>query len=179
MGATKGVPALSARFGERTLVMVLADLAGFTRAVAGLEAVEIAEILDRFYVKCGQEVAAWGGRVVKFSGDNCLAVFDVAAARDAVGCAVALRDAVTAIAADGDLDLDLGANVHLAKVATGGFGGNSTPFDDVIGMGVIHTYRMGAGPGIRISEPVYRKLPNDERGPWRKHQPPATYTLKP
>jgi class 3 adenylate cyclase len=178
MGATKSVRALSARFAERTLVMVLADLAGFTRAVAGLQAVEIAEVLDRFYVMCEEQVAAWGGRVVKFSGDNCLAVFDVAAARDAVGCAVALRDAVSAIAAAADLDLDLGANVHLAKVATGRFGGEWAPTDDVIGVGVIHTYRMGAGPGIRISEPVYRKLPNDERGSWRKHQPPATYSLE-
>ena len=159
--------------------MVLADLAGFTRAVAGLRAVEIAEVLDRFYVMCEEQVAAWGGRVVKFSGDNCLAVFDAAAARDAVGYVVAVRDEVSGIAAADDLDLDLGANVHLAKVATGRFGSESAPTDDVIGVGVIHTYRMGAGPGIRISEPVYRGLPNGERGSWRKHQPPATYTLTP
>jgi class 3 adenylate cyclase len=179
MGARRSVPARSTRLAERTLVMVLADLAGFTRAVAGLQAVEIAEVLDRFYVTCEEQVAAWGGRVVKFSGDNCLAVFDVASARDAVGCAVALRDAVSELAAVTDLDLDLGANVHLATVATGRFGGASAPTDDVIGVGVIHTYRMGAGPGIRISEPVYRKLANDERGSWRKHQPPATYTREP
>jgi class 3 adenylate cyclase len=177
MEATTSVRAL--RFEERTLVMVLADLAGFTRAVGHLRAIEIAELLDRFYAMCGEQVAARGGRVVKFSGDNCLAVFEPAAARDAVGCAVALRDAVSSIAAAGGLDLDLGANVHLATVASGRFGGEWAPSDDVIGVGVFHTYRMGAGPGIRISEPVYRNLPNDERGPWRKHQPPATYSLEP
>jgi adenylate cyclase len=179
MAATRGVPALSERFEERTLVMVLADLAGFTRAVGHLQAIEIAKVLDRFYAMCGEQVAAWGGRVVKFSGDNCLAVFDAVAARDAVGWAVGLRDAVSSIAAEEGLDLDLGANVHLATVATGRFGGEWAPSDDVIGVGVIHTYRMGAGPGIRISEPVYRKLPSDERGSWRKHQPPATYSLEP
>jgi adenylate cyclase len=178
MGATKSVRAPAGHFEERTLVMVLADLAGFTRAVGHLQAVEIAEVLDRFYAMCGEQVAARGGRVVKFSGDNCLAVFDAVAARNAVGCAVGLRDAVWSLATDEGLDLDLGANVHLATVATGRFGGEWAPSDDVIGVGVIHTYRMGAGPGIRISEPVYRKLPNDERGSWRKHQPPATYSLQ-
>ncbi len=44
--------------------------------------------------------------------------------------------------------------------------------------GVLHVFRMGAGPAIRVSEPVYRKLPNDERGGWAKHQAPATYTLQ-
>lgn len=179
MGASKQARVLAARFEERTLVMVLADLAGFTRAVGHLRALEIAEVLDHFYVMCGELVAAWGGRVVKFSGDNCLAVFDVAGARDAVGCVVALRDAVSLMAAERRLELDLGANVHLATVATGRFGGESAPTDDVIGVGVIHTYRMGAGPGIRISEPVYRKLPAHQRRPWRKHQPPATYSLEP
>jgi hypothetical protein len=47
-----------------------------------------------------------------------------------------------------------------------------------MGAGVIHVFRMGAGPGVRISEPVYRKLPSGERTPWRKNQPPATYTLE-
>jgi hypothetical protein len=46
---------------------------------------------------------------------------------------------------------------------------------DVVGAGVIHTFRMGSGPGVRISEPVYRKLPSARRGSWSKHQPPATY----
>lgn len=47
----------------------------------------------------------------------------------------------------------------------------------VSGARVIHTFRMGSGAGIRISEPVYRELPSDRRGRWTKHQPPATYTL--
>jgi hypothetical protein len=36
---------------------------------------------------------------------------------------------------------------------------------------------MGGGAGIRISEPIYRKLPNERRGPWQKSKPPATYAL--
>ena len=178
MGASEDAGALAARFEERSLVLVLADLAGFTHAVAHLPVVAIAEVVDRFYSLCGELVAAHGGRVVKFSGDNCLAVFDPVAAPDTVACAVAVRDAVQSMGHDSQLDLDLGANVHLATVVTGSFGVGSAATDDVVGVGVIHTYRMGAGPGIRISEPVYRKLPSSERTPWRKHQPPATYSLE-
>jgi hypothetical protein len=47
----------------------------------------------------------------------------------------------------------------------------------VLGAGVNHVFRMGSGPGIRVSEPVYRKLPSDERAPWTKRQAPATYTF--
>jgi class 3 adenylate cyclase len=163
---------------EQTLVLVLADLAGFTRAVAGLPSLDMADVVDRFYLLCDDLVPAHRGRIVKFAGDNCLAVFEPASAPDAVACVVALRDAVRSMGRDAGLDLDLGVNIHLSTVATGSFGGPSFPVDDVMGAGVFHMYRMGAGPGIRISEPVYRKLPSPERSQWRKHQPPATYSLE-
>jgi hypothetical protein len=34
----------------------------------------------------------------------------------------------------------------------------------------------GLSAGIRISEPVYRQLPNDRRPGWTKNRPPATYS---
>ncbi len=74
--------------------------------------------------------------------------------------------------------LDVGANIHLSVVVEGELGTGASRRYDILGAGVIHVFRMGAGPGIRISEPVYRQLPNNERGPWKKQQPPATYTLQ-
>ncbi len=71
----------------------------------------------------------------------------------------------------------MGANIHLSVVVEGQLGTGDSRRYDILGAGVIHVFRMGAGPGIRISEPVYRQLPNDARGPWKKQQPPATYTL--
>jgi adenylate cyclase len=178
MGSSTDAPVRNSRFEERTLVLVLTDLAGFTRAVAGLTPFEIVDLLDRFFAVCGELVNAHAGRVVKFTGDGCLAAFEPDHAPDAVACVQAVREAVVSIAEELDLDLDMGANIHLAKVITGVFGAPYTPIDDVMGMGVIHTFRMGGGPGIRISEPVYRKLPSSERTPWRKNQPPATYTFE-
>ncbi len=169
-------PATRAPLTECRRVVLLADLAGFTRAVAPLRVLEIAELVDRFYELAADTVEAHGGRVVKFVGDGCLAVFDESAAIAAVDCAYSLRDPVRSLGAEYDIALDVGANVHLATVVEGVFGHGPSAAHDVVGAGVIHTYRMGAGAGIRISEPVYRKLPNDARSGWNKHQPPATYT---
>jgi hypothetical protein len=86
-----------------------------------------------------------------------------------------LRWRVRALGAEHDLDLDLGA--HISTVAEGAFGLGGAY--EIVGMGVIHLFRMGGDAGTRISEPpVYRMLPSDRRSPWRKRQPPAIYALE-
>ncbi len=162
-------------FSERRVVTVVVDLAHFTRAVAGMDSVAIAGVIDRFYTEASSILTASGGRVVKYLGDGCLAVFPADGAVEAVGAVEELGGRVRELAAELGLEMGMGANVHACTVAEGEFGADSTY--DIIGAGVIHVFRMGGGPGIRISEPVYRKLPSDRRGAWTKHQPPATYTL--
>ena len=134
----------------------------------------LASLVETFY-RAGEEViSSQEGRVVKFIGDGCLAVFEPDDAVRAVDAVEQLRSRVRSIGADHGVELDLGANVHLSTVAEGDFGLHGTY--ELVGMGVVHTFRMGSGAGTRISEPVYRKLPSDRRAPWRKRQPPATYT---
>jgi len=157
-------------------VILIADLAGFTRAVGPLETTELAELVHRFYAAAAARVEDHGGRVVKFIGDGCLALFDEDAALAAVACARELAPTVRELGAEAGIALDVGANVHMATIAEGEFGAGASAGFDVIGAGVIHAFRMGAGPGIRVSEPVYRRLPNDQRGAWKRRQPPATYT---
>jgi len=159
---------------ERRLVMVMVDLAGFTKAIAPLSSMQLAQLVDDFYRLMAEAVDACGGRVVKFVGDGCLAVFDEDAAVDAVRLVHDVVEPVRALGQVHGVALDVGANVHMSVVVEGEFGGRAT---DVVGAGVVHVFRMGAGAGIRISEPVYRQLPNDQRGPWKKQQPPATYTF--
>jgi hypothetical protein len=74
--------------------------------------------------------------------------------------------------------VDLSSKVHLAVVAEGEYGPADDARYDVIGSGVNHLFLMGGAPGVRISEPVYRKLPNSVRGRWAKRQSPATYELE-
>lgn len=163
----------SADVRERQLAIVLVDLAHFTQAVAGLGLHELASIVDAFYRTADAVVSQHRGRVVKFVGDGCLAVFEPDDVLHALAAMEVLRSRVRELGAEHNLDMDMGANVHVSTVAEGKFGPLGSL--DIVGMGVVHAFRMGGGPGIRISEPVYRRLTSDRRSPWRKHQPPAVY----
>jgi class 3 adenylate cyclase len=161
-------------FTERKLVIMVVDLAGTTKAVARLDATEVARLINSFFASCGEAVSAHRGRIVTFLGDGCLAVFDEKCATDALDAAFALKSAVAALSKDFGVNVELGVNIHQAVVAEGNF--EPDGHYNVMGTGVNYTFLMGGGPGIRISEPVYRQLPSDSRSPWNKHRPPATYT---
>jgi class 3 adenylate cyclase len=162
-------------FPERQLVLVVVDLANFTHSVRGLDAPAIAGVVDGFYHQAHHAAADHGGRVVKYLGDGCLVVFPADRAVDAVDFVESLRDQVAGMVTPSGNRLGLGVNMHSATVAEGEFGPDR--HYDVVGAGVVHTFRMGGGEGIRMSEPVYRKLPSDRRSGWTKRQVPATYTL--
>lgn len=170
-----GSSAPKARFTERKLVLLVVDLAGTSRAVASFDAVKLAELTSAFFAICSDAVVAHGGRVVKYMGDGCFAVFDEEQGVAAVSAALDIRSRIDDFRKEYGVDVELGANVHQAVVAEGAFDPDGQY--DVMGVGTIHAFRMGAGPGIRISEPVYRQLPSGERGPWHKHKPPAVYTF--
>jgi adenylate cyclase len=166
---------------ERKLALVTIDLMGFTRGAAGVPAIELARFLDAYYRGCAEVIGRYGGRIVKFMGDGCFAVFDESRAADAVSCVRELQPTIEALRG-GPFPTRgpaMGSNVHLAVVAEAELGAESDRRYDVVGEGVNHLFRMGGGAGIRISEPVYRALPNDQRGPWRKQRPPAAYVFEP
>ena len=164
---------------ERELALMTVDLQGFTRVVRGTSAVELAAFLDAYYRLCALVVTRHHGRVVKFMGDACFAVFGHDHCVDAVDCALDLQREVTTLRGiAGTPPLPLGANVHLATIADGEIGPEHDRRYDVFGEGVNHLFRMGGGVGVRISEPVYRALPEDRRGPWKGSRPLATYVLE-
>jgi len=165
-------------FKEEKLVLFMADLAGFARATAAMDALGVADFLADWYARCGNAVTSHGGDIVKFMGDACFATFPEDGAARAIDAAVALRGESCELAKARSVRVDLGANVHLAVVAAGELDIAGQKHRDVFGSAVNHLFRMGAGPGVRISEPVYRQLENERRGPWRKEKPPATYTLR-
>lgn len=157
--------------------LLLADLVGYTQFAATLEAAPLAAFLDEFYAACAAAVARHGGTVVKFIGDSCLATFPADAAAAAIDCARAIEVDARALGARHGRHISASANIHVATVATGEIGPEGCRQRDVIGAGVNHCFLMGGGAGLRISEPAYRQLPADLRNVWRKHRPPATYTL--
>ena len=66
--------------------MVMVDLAGFSKAIGPLSSMQLAELVDAFYRLMADAIESHGGRVIKFVGDGCLAVFDEADAVAAVAC---------------------------------------------------------------------------------------------
>jgi class 3 adenylate cyclase len=168
-------PRASARFSERKLVLLVVDLAGTTRLVSRFDSVQLAELINAFFAVCGAAVTGHGGRIVTFLGDGCLAVFPEGGGGAAIDAANDINKGLDAIRRDYGIDAEIGVNIHQSVVAEGDFEPDGKY--NVMGTGVIHTFRMGGGPGMRISEPIYRQLPNDRRGVWDKHRPPATYTL--
>jgi class 3 adenylate cyclase len=141
-----------------------------------MDAMTIATFTNDWYREAASTIRGAGGRVVKFMGDACLATFPDACAVEAVDAALSLRRGAAALGERLGLSLDLGVNVHLAIVAAGELGPDDDLRYDVLGNEVNHLFTMGHGPGVRISEPVYRALPNKRRGSWEEHRPPATYS---
>ena len=158
-------------------IIVLLDLAGYTKAFQTTSDEKMAVSLHDYYVACEEIITARGGDVIKFMGDACLAVFPVDHPMDAVESVREVQARLAAVAKGHQIPLELGANLHMASVIEGEFGTGSSKRKDILGRGVNQTFLLGRGPGIRISEPVYRALPSHARSPWNRHKPPAVYHL--
>lgn len=160
------------------LVLVLADLAGYARAFREHDDTAMAAFLDQFYHLCEKSVTIPHGRIVKFIGDACHAVFRGDAAHEAVRAILEVRTGVQALAAQAGIQAELGANLHQGVVVEGLFGGPIHRQYDVIGRAMNDTAMMGRGPGVRISDPVYQQLESGAREMWRRVEPPVTYTFE-
>jgi class 3 adenylate cyclase len=158
-------------------IIVVLDLAGFARLFQTETDERMAHVVHDYYAACEEVIAKRGGRVIKFMGDGCLAVFPVENAANAVGAVLDMRSRIAEISSQHRISTELGANLHLSSVIEGEFGTGSSKRSDILGRGVNQTFLLGRGAGIRISEPVYRALPSSARSPWNKHKPPAVYHL--
>jgi adenylate cyclase len=157
---------------ESKLVLLAADLAGYARASASLDALVIARFLDGWYGDCAQAIKPRGGRIVKFMGDAVLAVFPEDHALAAVEAASDLRARCAGLA----WQVDVGVNVHTAIVAEGELGPDGDRRYDVLGSGVNDLFLMGAAAGIRITEAIYRQLPAEQHAHWQAGKTIGTYT---
>lgn len=166
-------------FTPRKRVLVVADLINYTRLAKKLDNLETAAFIDEYYRLCYQLIAPAGGRIVKFLGDACLAVFPPERCLEAVDAVAELSRKVGELGSSRQLPfpIRLGANVHMSVIIEGEFGPAETAHYDVLGEGVNFTFLLGRGEGIRISEPVYRKLPSERRSPWERVKPPTRYVL--
>jgi class 3 adenylate cyclase len=165
-------------FASRTVVVLVADLEGFAKAFKTRTDAEMAALLDRYYGVAEDTIVDGGGRIVKFIGDALLAVFPESGAAPAVSAASALSRDIERLGREMGIPVRVGVSVHMGPAIEAEFGKGASRRRDVIGRTVNQTFLLGRGPGVRISEPVYRKLPSSERTPWSKNKPPAVYVLE-
>jgi len=164
-------------FTSSRLVIFVGDLGGFALACRERSDAEVARFLDRYYAMADAVLSEAGGRVVKFMGDAVLATFPAEEAAAAVHAAVTLDVSTERLAREHAMPVTTGVNLHLGTVVEAELGRGASRRPDVVGRAVNQAFLLGGGPGIRISEPVYRSLPSGERSPWTKRRPPAVYFL--
>jgi len=167
----------SEAFASTTLVVFVADLDGYAKSFRTHRDDEMARFLDKYYRVADDVLREAGGRIVKFIGDSVLAAFDSDAAPAAVGAALALREAVETVGRNTGIPVRLGVNLHMGPVVDAELGQGPSRRRDIIGRTVNQAFLLGRGPGVRMSEPVYRKLPSEDRTPWTRNKPPAVYVL--
>jgi class 3 adenylate cyclase len=165
-------------FASTPVVLLVADLDGFARLFKTRTDAEMAMFLDRYYSVAEDTIQEASGRIMKFIGDALLAVFPESEAAAAVAVAAKLRRAVEEVGLRMGMSVRIGVSVHLGPAVETELGKGPSRRRDVIGRTVNQTFLLGRGPGIRISEPVYRRLPSAERTPWGKNKAPAVYVLE-
>lgn len=154
---------------ERTLVLLLSDLAGFAKWAGGVSCLEVAAVLDEHYRRFVSEVTGRGGTVIKFLGDAGLAVFEPSDVGKAIECARALAGP------HAEPRMSAGVRVHRATVAYGRLGPPEHDPVDVVGPGVNALFMMRGTRGIRISDAVWDALDPAARDGFEAEGDPPTY----
>lgn len=163
-----------ADFVEEERLVMLIDIAGALRAMDDMTDTRMASYLDTFYHRCTRHVVESGGEVIKYVGDACLATFPPENLERAIGAVAALRSEFVGNR-DARSTADIGINAHVGNVVIGEFG--PLRRRDIMGRAVSTTFLLGGGPGIRLTERAFRRLPDAARERWRKVKPPTTYTV--
>jgi class 3 adenylate cyclase len=160
---------------EQEVVVLFADLRGFTRFSEEREAAAVVRELNELLAVQAEIVVACGGDVDKFVGDRVMAVFlkDERAAGTAFACARELIARVHAATRGRDGALSLGVGIHAGSAVVGSIGSAARRDFTAIGHTVNLASRLcdRAGPWeVMVSEDVAAALSAAERAPLRANE---------
>jgi adenylate cyclase len=127
---------------EQEVVVLFADLRGFTRMAEHKLPYDIVFFLNRYFEAVGTAVARSGGITNQFTGDGVMALFGVAAgpaagARDALAAARSLVAAVQtlgrSLATELDQPLAIGIGIHAGPAVVGRMGHGEATYLTAVG----------------------------------------------
>jgi len=136
---------------EREIVILFADIRGFTTLAEGRLPYDVVFVLNRYFAAMGRAVEAAGGRVDKFIGDGVMALFGIesdarAASRAALDAARLMSERLEELnrSLHGELDqpLRIGIGIHIGPTIVGEMGYGSAVAMTAIGDAVNTASRL-------------------------------------
>ena len=168
--------ALPARLQKTNAILLTTDILRSVRVAEQLKQNDESFIafLDDYYHLCSKMIKGHGGDLIKYMGDATLSIFPS-------DDPVAPIDAIQQIRADFPSicdafrisRTDIKAALHIGDVVVGELGPEG--YRDVLGSAVNTLFQIEGKGNVTISETLYRKLPSDQRTPWRKQSAPTVY----
>jgi len=151
---------------KREVVILFADIRGFTPISEGLSPEAIIHLVNRHFARMIDAIQTQRGIIVDFLGDAILAFFDPLdgpmepAVRRAIIAAMELQAAMEAenLAEPGYPALHLGIGLHAGEVVVGNIGSESRAKYGIIGSAVNLTHRIqgqAQGGEVVVSEEVF------------------------
>ena len=149
---------------RRTATVLFADLSGYTAVAARLDPESVKRQLERILGRLGEEVAAYGGYVDKFMGDNVMAIFGAPVAhgddaeravRAGLGMQGAMGEVNEPLAAQHGVTFELCVGINTGEVLAGHVGDSYTVIGDTVN--VAARLQAAARPGsVTVGEATYR-----------------------
>ncbi len=162
----KLIKALTAVRERRSVVVLFADLSGYTAFSSGLDPEEVSEVIDNCYRIMGECVYRYEGTVDKYMGDCVMAVFGAPKAHEndterALRCALDIKRELTKYSLANNLNLDISIGINPGLVLFGRMGDERRKDHTVLGDAVNIASRLEgkAKKGqILVSEKVFKSV---------------------
>ncbi|HET7717747.1 MAG TPA: adenylate/guanylate cyclase domain-containing protein [Bauldia sp.] len=155
--------------GERREVAILfADIRGYTAFAEPRSPETVVEVLNYYFQRLADLVAAHNGDIDKYVGDQIMAVFlGERMAADSAACALAVQDVMDELKAEHpEWGLDIGIGVDMGEVVMGAMGSKERMDYTVLGDHVNIAARLCSYAAARqtiVSEAVADKIGTDPR----------------
>ena len=159
---------------KREVVILFADIRGFTPFAEGLSPEATIHLMNRFFSEMIEVIQRHHGIIVDFLGDAILAFFDPLDAtlphtmRQALRCSLEMQQAMGKVnVSDGKMavpPLNLGVGLHAGEVVVGNIGSENRAKYGIIGSAVNLASRIqtqAQGGEVVISPSIYRQVHQD------------------